>query len=248
VKVLGVIGNPVSYSRSPHIFREFFSAENLQDWEYNIYELPEISALPELLSKNPSICGLNVTIPFKTSVIPFLNETDPAAEKIGAVNTIKISKQNNNTILKGYNTDTFGFEKSLKETFGTEFKSALILGSGGSSMAVKVVLQKLRIPHSVVSRKIGYDYTYDQLSKSVLDAHDLIINTTPLGMGERHAEFPDIPYHFLNEGHCCFDLVYTPELTGFLCRCEPTGARLKNGMDMLQYQAEKAWSIFKRES
>jgi shikimate dehydrogenase len=247
VNLLGVIGNPVAHSQSPGIFNAFFSQEGLQNWAYQTFELAHISALPDLLNTHPQLRGFNVTIPFKQSIMPYLDETDNAALETGAVNTVKITIFNNKLHLKGYNTDLFGFEKSLTETWGHSFKKAMILGTGGSSLAVQVVLRKLKIPFSLVSRNEGYDFVYTQLGATEIQDHDLIINTTPAGMEHYSTPYPLIPYQFLSNDHFCFDLVYAPKLTGFLTQCAENGAHLKNGQDMLLYQAQKSWEIFKKD-
>lgn len=248
MNILGVIGNPVAQSRSPEIFGQFFSNENLADWEYRLFELQGISQLPALLENTPGLRGFNVTIPYKTEILAFLQELDATAETVGAVNTVTVSKKNGNFHLKGYNSDVYGFEKSLKESFGFHHSAALILGTGGSSLAVAAVMKKNNIPFHFVSRQPDSGYTYSSLTKEIIADHSLIINTTPLGMGGNQGLCAEIPYKAITAEHCCFDLVYNPPKTEFLRRCESRGARIANGYDMLHYQAANSWEFFKQDS
>jgi len=248
MKLLGLIGNPVSHSQSPRIFREFFQEENRNDFTYGLFPLNNISELPEWIMKHPNLVGFNVTIPFKKQIIPYLNQLHPDAQKTGAVNTVKVLRETNSVRLIGFNTDIFGFQKSLLETFPILPSHALILGTGGASEAVATSLKNIGIVFQKVSRNEEGYLKYSDLHKNLLESHKLIIQTTPLGMHPNESEIPDIPYEFIGPDHCCMDLIYSPAETVFLKTCKAQGALITNGLKMLQYQAEAAWEIFKDES
>jgi shikimate dehydrogenase len=245
MKILGLIGNPISQSRSPEIFQRFFEAGNIRDFEYRLFQLNQIHQLQQLLRRWPNIVGLNVTIPFKKSVIPLVQKMHSSAQNAGAVNTIRVRRGANGTEMEGYNTDVYGFRKSLQESFTKLPPSALILGTGGSSEAVAAVLNELKISFKKVSRDADKGITYGALTPDIIAGNLLIINTTPLGMADLQNEKADIPYDHISGTHCCFDLVYHQEKTPFLQACETKGAAIRNGSDMLQYQAEASWEIFK---
>ena len=238
----GLIGYPLSHSFSKRYFTEKFIREEKAGHFYELFPLETIEALPDLLKQLPQLKGLNVTIPYKEMVIPFLDEIDAAAKSIGAVNTIKIS----NGKLKGFNTDVYGFEKSLLNISEEALpKQALILGTGGAAKAVKYALAQSGIVASYVSRKSGTDVlTYQDLNQDTLEKYKLIVNTTPLGMSPNIDSFPNIPYHYIGENHLCFDLVYNPEATLFLQKAQQRGAYILNGLEMLHLQAEKSWEIW----
>jgi shikimate dehydrogenase len=238
----GLIGFPLGHSFSEKYFREKFRQASIQDCSYSNYELPVISALREILL-DPELAGLNVTIPYKESVIPFLHKKDPVVEEIAACNCISIQKGR----LTGFNTDVAGFEESLSEKLTGADQRALILGTGGSSKAVAWVLRKKGIHFLLVSRKepgTAGHISYGDLNRDILDSHTLIINCTPLGMVPKTKECPPIPYDLIGPAHYLFDLVYNPEKTVFLERGEDAGARVKNGADMLRIQAEASWAIW----
>lgn len=243
----GLIGKKLSHSFSKKYFTEKFSKERLKDHAYELFELPNIHSLPNLIQKHPQLKGLNVTIPYKQEVLSFLNTTDDAASAVAAVNTIKISNGN----LTGYNTDVSGFKRSLQETLGaSKIKYALILGTGGASKAVQFVLRQLNINYKVVSRRKTEDFfAYNDLKDApeLVKDHHLIVNTTPLGMYPAVDEKPPLPYNLLTENHILFDLVYNPDVTAFLNAGAQNGAKIKNGLDMLHYQAEDAWRIWNNE-
>ncbi len=210
----GLIGFPLGHSFSGKYFREKFHRESIEDCVYSNFEIPSISALSDIL-KDSELNGLNVTIPYKESVIPFLHKKDQVVEEIEACNCIKIK----NGELTGYNTDVIGFEKSLKEKLTITDKRALILGTGGSSKAVAWVLKKAGIEYSFVSRNKSPDgsrITYEELNRQILESHSLIINSTPLGMHPKTEACPPIPYQWIEHGHYLFDLVYNPSKTLFL--------------------------------
>jgi len=243
-KKYGLIGATVSHSFSKSYFDEKFFREGLRDYHYDLYSLPTIDDLKKLLEENPELEGLNVTIPYKEQVVKFLNEIDPEAKKIGAVNVIKIKDGN----LKGYNTDSDAFYETLEKWFPRTKKSkALILGTGGSAKAVQQALKKLSIPFESVSRdKTKADHTYEDLVKDgkIIAGVQLIINTTPLGMSPDTNSFPPLNYEQLTPEHYVYDLIYNPARTVFLQKAEMRGAHIKNGLEMLHVQAEKAWAIW----
>jgi len=226
MKLFGLIGHPISHSFSKVFFDKKFEQENLNDCHY---ELIDIKTIDEIISlkNNPQLCGLNVTIPYKQAIIPFLDTISEEAKSVGAVNTIKIKDSK----WHGYNTDVIGFEKSLVPLLNPSIKNALILGSGGASMAVKFVLDKLSISSSFVS-------------KSVLNEHQLIINTSPVGMFPDLNKMPEIPTDFLTPNHLVYDLIYNPEETLLLKNASFIGCITKNGLEMLQIQAEESWKIW----
>jgi shikimate dehydrogenase len=246
MRKFGLIGYPLGHSFSRKYFREKFHRESIVDCMYSNYEIPSISTLSDIL-KDPELNGLNVTIPYKESVVPFLHKKDQVVEEIAACNCIKIL----NGELTGYNTDVIGFENSLREKLTITDKRALILGTGGSSKAVAWVLKKTGIEYLFVTRNKslhGSGITYEALSREILESHSLVINTTPVGMHPKTEVYPPIPYQWIGQGHYLFDLVYNPSKTLFLEKGELAGARTKNGADMLAIQAEASWDIWNEGS
>jgi shikimate dehydrogenase len=242
----GLIGFPLGHSFSGNYFTEKFQRESIEGCSYVNFEIASVADLPEIL-KDPDLKGLNVTIPYKESVIPFLHKKDPVVEQTGACNCIRIEQG----LLTGFNTDVIGFEQSLEERLTGRDKRALILGTGGSSKAVAWVLRKKGIEILWVSRKKtgGQDQvSYEDLDEEILRTHSLIINSTPLGMFPGTDQCPVIPYEYLGPEHYLFDLVYNPEKTLFLAKGERAGARIKNGADMLVVQAEASWAIWNQGS
>ena len=213
MKKFGLIGFPLEHSFSRKFFSEKFEKENI-DAVYNLYELENINLFSKLV-KNENLYGLNVTIPYKEAIIPFLDKIDETAKKIGAVNVIKFDKNQNQLI--GYNSDCVGFEKSLLPLLKSHHSKALILGTGGASKAINYVLQKLNIETKFVSRTANKNQlTYQDLTKEIMEQFTIIVNTTPLGMFPKIETFPPIPYIFLTSNHLLFDLVYNPKETAFL--------------------------------
>jgi len=243
-KKFGLIGSSVSHSFSKSFFDEKFFREGLRDYHYDLYPLSTVEELKKLLDENPELYGLNVTVPYKEQVMKLLTDIDADAKKIGAVNVIKIQ----NGKLKGFNTDSDAFYETVERWFPViENASALVLGSGGSSKAVRQALNKLNIPYKVVSRKSGEgDYSYENLEKDgqPISSATLIINTTPLGMSPNTNAMPQINYELINSQHYVYDLIYNPARTMFLQKAEMRGATIKNGLEMLHIQAEKAWAIW----
>lgn len=234
----GLIGFPLSHSFSPAFFEQKFRELGIVDCEYKAYPIQHVLEVQQLVADG--IAGFNVTIPYKEDIIDMLDELEASAEKIKAVNCVKIVDGK----LIGYNTDTYGFEKSLIDLIGDGFKSkALVLGSGGAAKAVCYVLNQLNLEYNVVSRKSEY-LTYENLTKQIITQHHLIINTTPLGMHPKITEYPKLPYNFISSKHYLYDLVYNPKLTKFLELGISKGASVKNGEDMLILQAEKSWEIW----
>ena len=238
----GLLGRNISYSFSREYFREFFRKEGLLNCSYENFDLRDISDLETLLKEEQDLRGLNVTIPYKQEIIPYLHRIAPEAKEIGAVNTIKFTK----TGLEGYNTDAYGFQQSIHPFLnGQHHGHALILGTGGASLAIAYSLKKLGIDFVKVSRDPEEDqWSYQQLDKQKILKHTLIVNCTPLGTFPRVEEKPDIPYEYLGSGHLLYDLVYNPEKTSFLRMGEKQGAVICNGLSMLEHQAQKAWQIW----
>jgi len=243
-KKFGLIGSSVSHSFSKSYFDEKFFREGLRDYHYDLYPLGSVDELKKLLEENPELYGLNVTIPYKEQVLKFLSDIDPTAKNIGAVNVIKIQ----NGKLKGFNTDSDAFYETLEKWFPKiKDAKALVLGTGGSSKAVQQALKKLDIPFSMVSReKTKGQHTYESLEKNgaPITEAQLIINTTPLGMSPNTNACPPIDYELITSQHYVYDLIYNPARTLFIQKAEMHGATVKNGLEMLQIQAEKAWAIW----
>ncbi len=238
----GLIGKGIGFSFSKTFFTSKFEQENRQD-TYENFDVDCIDILEEILKENSNLKGLNVTIPFKESVIPLLDRVDKEAKKIGAVNTIKIARDGK---LVGYNTDHYGFAKALSDLLPIKEKTALILGTGGASKAVAFVLEAMGFNFRFVSRtKTEDNLSYAQLNRDIILKHFLIINCTPLGTFPNIYEYPNIPYQFLGDDHVLFDLIYNPRETEFLKMGYGKGAKVTNGFKMLEYQAKKAWSIWK---
>ena len=247
MKTYGLIGFPLSHSFSKKYFTEKFQNEGITDRQYELFSIEKIKALADLLVENDSLCGLNVTIPHKVGVLPFLNEIEEAAEKIGAVNCICIKRVEGETYLKGFNTDAYGFEESLKPLLTAQHRRALVFGDGGAAKAVKYVLEKLGIEYQIVVRKaVEGAILYSDVTPELLSTHKLLINTTPLGMSPNTDTFPEIDYTQIGNDHLAYDLVYNPLETAFLSKAVAQGAQIKNGLEMLYKQAEKAWAIWNK--
>lgn len=240
--VYGIIGYPLGHSFSPAYFSRKFAAENIKA-NYLSFPIDRIEKFPFLIAENSDIRGLSVTIPYKETIIPFLDDMDSNAASIGAVNCIVVKDGSN----KGYNTDIIGFENSLLPLLHSGHKKALILGTGGASKAVRYVLDKLQISYVSVSRSVGEGLlAYEDLSPEIIKDHTLIINTTPLGMYPDTQLFPSLPYYAITDKHLLFDLIYNPTETVFLKLGKQHGATIKNGYEMLEIQAEASWDIWNR--
>lgn len=249
IRQFGLIGYPLGHSFSKGHFSSKFELEGLEGYSYDNFEIQSAGQLPEIISSHPNLVGLNVTIPHKKAVIPFLDEMDPVAREIGAVNTIKVIRTADRFRLHGYNTDAIGFTRSLAGWRLYPSVRALIFGTGGSSMAVRYALDQSGIRHTTVSRNPAEgELDYGAVTEKVAAGHLLWINCTPVGM------FPDIqkmlplPYHFLTSSHYLYDLVYNPEVTEFLRMGKLAGAFTRNGRAMLYEQAEASWEIWIRKS
>jgi shikimate dehydrogenase len=248
MKLFALIGYPLTHSFSKKYFTEKFEKEGIGGCRYELLELPNYQDFPQLITQNPDLVGLNVTIPHKQNVIPFLDELDTAsAARIGAVNTIKVLP---NGRLKGYNTDYYGFRLSLEEWFQTlnispNHLKALVLGNGGAAKAVLAALDDLQISYQIVSRRPSpSSITYNDLTEELLSQYQLIVNTSPVGTYPKIDECPAIPYDYLTEKHLLYDLVYNPAETLFLKKGQQQNAHVHNGLQMLILQAEKAWEIW----
>nr|WP_315159032.1 shikimate dehydrogenase [uncultured Flavobacterium sp.] len=240
----GLLGRNISYSFSKGYFTEKFSKEHFKGCTYENFDIQEINAFTELKENNTDLNGLNVTIPYKEAVIPFLDKLSKNATQIGAVNTIKFTKKGK---LKGYNTDYYGFKKSLEPLLEPHHKKALILGSGGASKGVAFALDQLDITYTFVSREAKENcIDYSLINATTFDNYQIIINCTPVGTSPNVDLFPLIPYEFFTEKHIAYDLIYNPEQTQFLSKAKAQGAQIKNGLDMLIFQAEKAWKIWNK--
>ncbi|MBV8253868.1 MAG: shikimate dehydrogenase [Chitinophaga sp.] len=243
MKTYGLIGYPLSHSFSKGYFAEKFNKEQITGCQYENFPIPEIAAFPALLQQQPDLVGLNVTIPYKEVVIPFLDELSDAVKHIGAVNCIRFEEGRK----IGYNTDVIGFTNSLKPLLQPHHTRALVLGTGGAAKAVMYALQQLNISFTLVSRKAGPNaVAYDALTQEDMAANTLIINTTPLGMYPNVDDMPPIPYQYLDSRHLLYDLVYNPPETKFLLAGKERGATIKNGHEMLILQAEAAWEIWNK--
>lgn len=244
MRLFGLIGYPLGHSFSQKYFSEKFVREGIEDARYELFPIPVIDAVAEILKTHPNLCGLNVTIPYKESIIPFLDELDETARAVGAVNCIRIR----NGRLTGFNTDVYGFEQSLRNSrtgIWPVAAQALVLGTGGASKAVAYVLRKMGIGFQMVSRKPGAgQFVYADLKDLDWTKYHLLVNTTPLGTYPKTEECPEIPFEKLSPQHLVFDLVYNPPQTVLLRRASERNARVQNGLEMLELQAEKAWEIW----
>lgn len=245
MRLFGLIGYPLSHSFSKKYFSEKFETEGILNASYELFELPKIEDFQQLIKQQPNLHGLNVTIPYKQAVIPYLDELDTSAKRVGAVNVIRF--QEGKRI--GYNSDYYGFKQSLQNWLPKDNKNlnALVLGTGGASKAVAAALTDLEIPFYLISRKAaGSSLSYEQLQESpaILQQPRLIVNTTPLGMAPNTDAAPPIVYDQLNSEYFLYDLVYNPTETRFMQLGKEKGATVKNGLEMLHLQAEKAWEIW----
>lgn len=240
----GLVGRDISYSFSRGYFADKFNAENLLH-SYVNFDLQSIDELIDVIKNTSDLKGLNVTIPYKEEVIPYLDSLNKRAHKIGAVNTIRITKKNK---LIGFNTDYYGFKNSLKPHLKKHHKHALILGTGGASKAIAYSLKKLKIDYNYVSRskKEGVAFTYSDLTEDIIASHTVIINCTPIGTFPNINECPNIPYNGITQKHILYDLIYNPEQTKFLSCGALKKATTINGLEMLRLQAEKSWEIWNK--
>ncbi|WP_339836241.1 shikimate dehydrogenase [uncultured Flavobacterium sp.] len=244
-KKYGLVGKDISYSFSKKHFTEKFTAYHFDNCEYLNFDISSIKEFPEIFAKNKGLKGLNVTIPYKEEIIPYLDSLSKNAKKIGSVNTIVINKQKK---LIGYNTDFYGFKKSLKPLLESHHTKALILGTGGASKGIAFALKKLNIEYDFVSRNPNeFQISYDEIDSALFEDYSIIINTTPVGTFPNIEDCPKFDYSLLSKKHIAFDLVYNPEESMFLKKAKEQGAITKNGYDMLVFQAEKSWKIWNKK-
>jgi shikimate dehydrogenase len=245
-KVFGLLGKDIEYSFSRGYFTEKFDKLGLKNNKYVNFDIPKIEDFPLIIKEGkPTLGGINVTIPYKEEVMQYLDKLDKTAKKIGAVNTIKLTKRGN---LKGYNSDVVGFEKSIFPLIKKHHKKALILGTGGASKAIAYALKKNDIKFKFVSRnpKGKKEISYADLTEEVMSKYQVIINSTPVGTSPNTDKCPDIPYQFITEKHLLYDLIYNPEITTFLGKGKEKGATIKNGYQMLELQAEESWRVWNK--
>ncbi len=248
MKKYGLIGFPLTHSFSKRYFTEKFETESI-DSTYDNFEIDNISKFPEIIKNNPELIGLNVTIPYKEQIIPFLDDLNESAKEIGAVNTVKIVRTGSEVYLKGFNTDTYGFENSLKPLLKPHHKKALILGTGGASKALKYVLNKLGIEFisASIEELKENEISYEEIDENLIKERLLIINATPLGTYPNVEIYPNIPYLYITDKHLLFDLVYNPKISAFLRKGMNMGAATKNGYEMLLLQAKKSFEIWNED-
>lgn len=242
----GLLGHPLGHSFSRTYFNQKFEAEKINA-QYLNFDIPSIKDIKSILKENPDLNGLNVTIPYKEQVIPFLDDLDEDARLIGAVNVIKFTKGIFGKKLKGYNSDVIGFKQSIEPLLDETHRKALILGTGGASKAVFHGLKQLGVGSTMVSRKPKeFCITYEEITAKTMEQYTVIINTTPLGMFPNINACPEIPYHLLTPKHLLYDLLYNPDETLFMKKGKEKGAVVKNGLEMLLLQAFAAWEIWQK--
>jgi len=248
MKKYGLLGYPLTHSFSKRYFTERFEKENIES-TYENFEIDSITKFPDVVKNNPEVIGFNVTIPYKEQVIPYLDELNDSAREIQAVNTIRVTRTEDGIHLKGFNTDTYGFETSLKPFLKEHHKKALILGTGGASKALKYVLNKLGIEYisASIEELKENEIRYEDIDEQMMAERLLIINATPLGTYPKVDTYANIPYEFITDKHLLFDLVYNPEVTQFLAKGKEKGASIKNGYEMLLLQAQRSYEIWNSE-
>lgn len=246
--IYGLIGLHLEHSFSENFFNQKFESEEFNA-KYVNFEIPHIDEFKRIIENNSNLNGLNVTIPYKEQIIPYLDEIDSTAKEIGAINVIKfITNHNGVTKLKGYNTDVIGFYKSIKPLLKPIHTHALILGTGGAAKAIAHGLKTIGLKFKFVSRTPNNEVlSYKELTPIVMDKYKVIINTTPLGMYPNINSCPNIPYEFISTNHICYDLTYNPDITLFLKNSKEQGATIKNGLELLILQAEAAWEIWQQK-
>jgi shikimate dehydrogenase len=244
LKQYGLLGKNINYSFSRKYFADKFEREQIKSCTYNNFDIPNIDGFIKIIKETENLMGLNVTIPYKQEVIPLLDALSIEAQEIGAVNTITLNKEGKT---KGYNTDCYGFEESIKPLLQAHHTHALILGTGGASKAVLYVLKNLNIQTTIVSRFKGENtITYEEIDDNCIEKHSIIINCSPVGTSPNTEQFPKLPYSNLGAQHLVYDLIYNPAETVFLKKSKEKGAVTKNGYEMLVLQAEKAWEIWNK--
>jgi len=245
MKEFGIIGFPLTYSFSPNWFHAEFQRKGVDDASYGVFPLASLSDLDAFILQHPALLGLNVTMPYKREIIPYINQLDPVADAVNAVNTVKIVRHGKKYFLLGYNTDVVGFEHSLTNGWKINTVSALVFGTGGAAQALAYCLHRLGIPYSFVSRNpIENGFTYDDLTPEIMAHHHLLINATPIGSFSCEIKVLPLLFEAIKEHHFLFDLNYNPEMTPFLEEGHKRGAKIKNGLEMLYLQARESWKIW----
>ncbi len=247
MKNYGLLGNPLGHSFSQKYFSEKFQHENINDCVYVNFETPDLNSKIEDLKNDDNLCGLNVTIPYKTQILSFLNFVSDECKEIGACNCIKIIEKK----WSGFNTDITGFEKTFSPKLKSHHTKALILGTGGSSKAVVYVVKKLGMEYLFVSRTKNGSLNvigYDEVTSDIMSEYNVVINTTPVGMYPNVHNSPNLPYEFVSDKHYFFDLIYNPAITLFLVKAKEKGAAIENGKEMLRIQADESWRIWNSEN
>lgn len=244
MKLYGLIGYPLEHSFSRDYFLKKFQKKNMKDTDYRNFSIESIESIIDIF-KTENIYGLNITIPYKEKIIKYLDNIDYTAKEIGAVNTIKIYRTNNNISIKGFNTDVYGFEESIISEL-SKHSNALIIGTGGAAKAAAYVFRKHSINCKFVSRTPRNDneISYQQIDQNIMNTFSLIINATPIGMYPKTQNLPPLPYQYLKKEHFLFDMIYNPEETLFLSTAKNMGCKVSNGLKMLYSQAEKSWEIW----
>jgi len=242
---LGLIGYPLKHSFSPKLFEQRFKDEDVNGYSYELFPLKHIKDINKLLKEEGDLLGFNITAPYKQDVLPYLYEIDKDAVDVWAVNTVQVTRFKGRTLLKGYNTDYPAFKESIQPLLRGQHKKALVLGSGGAASAAKHAFKELGIEVTPVSRQSKFDnITYAELDEGIMLSHKIVVNCTPIGTAPSDDQCPQIPYEYLSKAHLVYDMVYNPEETLFLKNAATRGATVKNGMEMLQLQAQKAWEIW----
>lgn len=249
MRTYGLIGYPLGHSFSRQFFTRKFELEGKSE-QYLNFEIPRVDDVIRVIHEHPELAGLNVTIPYKTKIIPYIDTLDETSGAIGAVNTIRIERpESGKILLKGFNTDVFGFTNSLRPLLKPHHTHALVLGTGGASRAVIHALEQLEIRYLVVSRKLipGETISYADLDREMMNTYTLIINTTPLGTFPDTVSCPEIPYDYLTSRHLLYDLVYNPPETRFMQLGRMNQATVRNGYEMLELQALKSYEIWNND-
>jgi len=241
----GLIGFPLKHSFSKDYFNNKFASEGI-DAEYINFEITSITELKSIIKNDPQLKGINVTIPYKEQVIPFLDQLSDNARQIGAVNVIKIERKKKKIKLSGFNSDIIGFKESIEPLLKPYYQRALVLGNGGAAKAIFYGLQQLGIESTYVSRQKTDEQMliYSELTQEVIEAHTIVVNCTPVGMYPNVDDCPAIPYQFLTNKHLLYDLLYNPDETLFMKKGEERGAVVKNGLEMLLLQAFAGWKMW----
>jgi len=247
-KLYGLIGFPLTHSYSEKYFNDKFRDRNITNVDYKSFDIPDIKLVKDIINEKPNLCGLNVTFPYKEAILKYVDEIERDAQLIGASNLIKIIRKDQQIKIVAYNSDVYGFKKSISPLLKPYHKKALIIGKGGAAKAAKYVLAQFGIGVSFVSRSpyISNQMSYSQIDRFILDEHKILINASPIGMFPNTNELPDIPYNLLTKEHLVFDMIYNPEETRFLKMAKKQGATTINGLSMFHNQADRSWEIWNK--